>query len=154
MILLLNSNNYYFFILFWPPPPPSLLFVVFFEVVMMHADAEAFFFDINIYFNNTFYDGWWWGHGGMGAKAIIKNKRYHNKIEEIRVSSVLQCLLPASVPEGPKARRPNERRVSLFFILLYLYVLTIYSDYAILVDKQSKRDINIYINREAHPNLF
>ena len=77
-------------------------------------------------------------YGGMGAKAIIKNKRYH-KIEEIRVSSVLQCLLPASVPEGPKARRPEgpkarrpEGRTNEgfhCFLLLYLYVLTIYSDY-------------------------
>ena len=98
-------------------------------------------------------------YGGMGAKAIIKNKRYH-KIEEIRVSSVLQCLLPASVPEGPKARRPEGPKAErtkgfiVFYITIYLYVLTIYSDYAILVDKQSKRDINIYINREAHPNLF
>ena len=105
-------------------------------------------------------------YGGMGAKAIIKNKRYH-KIEEIRVS-VLQCLLPASVPEGPKARRPEGPKARrpegpkaertkgfiVFYITIYLYVLTIYSDYAILVDKQSKRDINIYINREAHPNLF
>ena len=59
-------------------------------------------------------------YGGMGAKAIIKNKRYH-KIEEIRVS-VLQCLLPASVPEGPKARRPEGRTNEGFHCFLYYYI--------------------------------
>jgi hypothetical protein len=83
----------------------------------MHADAEAFFSILIFILIHFMMDD----DGGMGAKAIIKNKRYH-KIEEIRVSSVLQCLLPASVPEGPKARRPEGRTNEGFHCFLYYYI--------------------------------